>query len=64
LSSFHDAPTVPDHPLDNPAWEALRNYHAHFAQRGGGALYDRLGFVERSAIPYWQVRRSAVATDR
>jgi ribosomal protein S18 acetylase RimI-like enzyme len=27
-------------------------------------LYDRLGFVERSAIPYWQVCRTAGATDR
>jgi GNAT superfamily N-acetyltransferase len=35
--------------------------HVSFANKRAKTLYDRLGFVERSAIPYWVVRRSAAA---
>jgi hypothetical protein len=35
--------------------------HVSFANKRAKALYDRLGFVERSAIPYWLVRRSTAA---
>ena len=57
---------VKAHPLDNPIWETLHTHHARFASGDRGAfaneraktLYDRLGFADRSAIPYWVVRRS------
>ena len=32
--------------------------HVSFANERAKTLYDRLGFAERSAIPYWVVRRS------
>ena len=32
--------------------------HVSFANERAKTLYDRLGFAERSAIPYWLVRRS------
>jgi predicted GNAT family acetyltransferase len=31
--------------------------HVSFANERAKILYDRLGFAERSAIPYWLVRR-------
>jgi len=54
---------VAGHPLDNPIWEALRTHHAPFARRDGAAIRhvadDRIGFVERTGIGYWLVRRHA-----
>ena len=38
--------------------------HVSFANARAKTLYDRLGFTERSAIPYWQVRRASGAADR
>ena len=35
--------------------------HVSFANERAKTLYDRLGFAERSAIPYWLVRRSTAA---
>jgi ribosomal protein S18 acetylase RimI-like enzyme len=35
--------------------------HVSFANERAKTLYDRLGFAERSAIPYWLVRRSTAS---
>jgi hypothetical protein len=40
--------------------------HPDYLGRGlarGKTLYDRLGFAERSAIPYWLVRRSTASPE-